>query len=94
MKRVYSTMPRPEVFLIYIQRGDKIRDIADALGVSPSTVWRRKQSLGCRYINCLEIPEYDTRDQIDQCLSCTRPVCPGTCRVIRDMAKRRKGPAS
>lgn len=94
MKRAYQNMPKAEVFLIHIQRGDSIRDIAEALGVSPSTVWRRKQSLGCRYINSVEIPEYDTTDQIAQCLSCTKPVCPGSCRVIREMARRKNHPAS
>lgn len=69
--------------------GESLRFIAEELGVSTSTVWRYKRRLGLGALNSAAIPEHDTSEQIRLCLECTRPVCPGSCRVIRAAARMR-----
>lgn len=72
-----------------LAEGESLRVIAKDLGVSPSTVWRHKQRLGFRFVNSVAIPAHDSPEQIKICLACTRPVCPGSCRVIKAAAKLR-----
>ena len=70
-----------------LRGGETLREIALDLGVSHSTVWRHKRSLGLGAVNSERVPEHDTPEQTSLCLSCTRPECPGTCRVIRAAAR-------
>ncbi len=58
--------------------GDTIRRWAKISGVTPIKVRKPAERDAVFY-------QYDTPEQIKMCLSCTQPVCMGTCEKIRTL---------